>query len=183
MKFYILLSLMAGMVFHSTANDLNFIVKNTSKGSNTGAIDLSISTGVPPYQVKWTGPNGFNAATEDLFNLAAGTYSVTVTDAYCGMATTSVSITDDLTSVEEVNGEQIRIFPNPATAEVNIQLPEVFKDYRFRLVNAMGEVLMEKHLLNSYLTVDMEELGSGMYLMEFILDDRVYRKKVMKYKA
>ena len=46
-----------------------------------GAIPITASGGTAPYTYAWTGPNGFTSSLEDhLFNLAAGTYSVTVTD-------------------------------------------------------------------------------------------------------
>ncbi len=51
-------------------------VQNVScYGSNTGAIDISVSNGNPPFTYNWS--NGKH--TEDLTNLAAGTYSCTVT--------------------------------------------------------------------------------------------------------
>jgi hypothetical protein len=42
-----------------------------------GSINLSIANGKAPYDIKWSN----NATTEDLNNLAPGTYTVTVTDA------------------------------------------------------------------------------------------------------
>jgi subtilisin-like proprotein convertase family protein len=45
--------------------------------SATGSINLTIAGGTPPYSFLWN--NG--ATTEDIFNLAPGTYSVTATDA------------------------------------------------------------------------------------------------------
>jgi gliding motility-associated-like protein len=48
---------------------------------NTGTVDLSVSNGVVPYIIVWTGPGGFTAATEDLSGLAPGVYCVEVTDA------------------------------------------------------------------------------------------------------
>ena len=49
----------------------------TCNGLENGAIDLSISGGTSPFYITWSN----NEITEDLDNLAAGTYSVTVEDA------------------------------------------------------------------------------------------------------
>ena len=50
-------------------------------GEAAGEIDLTIAGGSPLYVVEWTGPNGFISEEEDLSNLEAGSYEVTVTDA------------------------------------------------------------------------------------------------------
>ncbi|MBS1568484.1 MAG: choice-of-anchor L domain-containing protein [Bacteroidetes bacterium] len=52
-------------------------------GGSNGAINLSVTGGIPPYSCQWSGPGGFSAATEDITGLAAGTYTVTVVDAVC----------------------------------------------------------------------------------------------------
>jgi gliding motility-associated-like protein len=50
-------------------------------GGADGSIDLTVNGGTAPYQTLWTGPNGFNSTASDLNGLAAGTYSITATDA------------------------------------------------------------------------------------------------------
>lgn len=49
-------------------------------GETTGAIDLTITGGVPNYVVLWTGPNSYTNGNEDISGLEAGTYTVLVTD-------------------------------------------------------------------------------------------------------
>ena len=59
-------------------------------GFATGSIDLSVSGGVGPYTYAWSN----TATTEDINSLAAGTYTVTVTDANSCTATTNFTITE-----------------------------------------------------------------------------------------
>ncbi len=49
-------------------------------GNNDGVLDLTVSGGTPNYQYAWSGPSGFNSINEDLNNLYAGFYYVTITD-------------------------------------------------------------------------------------------------------
>lgn len=58
-------------------------------GNTNGAIDITVSGGATPYTYAWS--NG--SANEDLNNLSAGVYTVTVTDANGCSATASYTIT------------------------------------------------------------------------------------------
>ncbi|ALJ03641.1 hypothetical protein APS56_00085 [Pseudalgibacter alginicilyticus] len=53
--------------------------------ANSGSLDISITGGVPfstgnPYQILWTGPNGFNNTNEDISNLEPGNYTLQIND-------------------------------------------------------------------------------------------------------
>ena len=63
----------------------------TCINTNNGTIDLTIIGGVPPFNITWS--NG--AATEDISGLAAGTYSVTVTDSVAQSATLSDTVSSN----------------------------------------------------------------------------------------
>ncbi|MDD7885669.1 gliding motility-associated C-terminal domain-containing protein [Flavivirga sp. 57AJ16] len=49
-------------------------------GESTGDINITVTNGVAPYTYSWIGPDGFVSSSEDISNLAAGIYTVTVTD-------------------------------------------------------------------------------------------------------
>ena len=62
----------------------------TWNGGDDGAVELTVSGGTPGYSYEWnTGPT-----TEDLNNIQAGTYCVTVTDTNLCTITACVTITE-----------------------------------------------------------------------------------------
>lgn len=64
-----------------------FITTPKCSGDSDGKIDLIPSGGEPPYTFAWSN----TATTEDIFNVATGTYVVTVTDSRgCSLVDTSV---------------------------------------------------------------------------------------------
>lgn len=80
---------MSFLIQSPDAISLNAMPVNvTCNGEATGSINLTASGGVQPYSYAWS--NG--ATTEDLSNIAAGTYTVTVTDANSCTETVSVAI-------------------------------------------------------------------------------------------
>lgn len=182
MKFYITSCFLMLTIFNTKADDLTFNVKNTVKGGSTGAIDLTISGGTSPYSISWTGPNGFTAKTEDIDNLAIGTYTITVNDNYCGTATATVVVKDFTVGIEETSANQVTVFPNPSTTELTVILHQQIKNYQFRLMNILGEISMvRENVSESSLTISVEELVSGIYFIEITEGNKIYRRKILKY--
>ena len=65
-------------------------------GNESGAIDLSVDGGTANYIYAWTktGDDSYSATTQDLTNLSAGTYNVTITDASDCTTTNSFTIVE-----------------------------------------------------------------------------------------
>jgi hypothetical protein len=60
---------------------VNGTVTDATCGSANGSISITVSGGNLPVTVwKWTGPNSYTSASQNISSLAAGTYTVTVTD-------------------------------------------------------------------------------------------------------
>ncbi len=68
-------------------------------GESTGAIDITVAGGTGPYTYAWTG-TGVTATSEDQTDLAAGLYSVIVTDGNsCSSASLPLTITEPVSAV------------------------------------------------------------------------------------
>ncbi len=50
-------------------------------GTDNGVISISLSGGTPPYEIAWSGPEGFTSDEAEISELAPGAYVLTVTDA------------------------------------------------------------------------------------------------------
>lgn len=55
-----------------------------SANGNNGSIDVDLTGGFSPYDLIWSGPNGYSSQDQNIQNLAPGEYCVTVTDGLCG---------------------------------------------------------------------------------------------------
>lgn len=63
-------------------------------GDNSGSIETTVSGGTEPYSFLWTGPNGYSSNSEDVINLFAGEYCLTVTDANGCQGTECITLTE-----------------------------------------------------------------------------------------
>ncbi len=75
---------------HSADLGANAVTTNSAYNGSTGSIDLTVAGAIPPYSFAWS----TGATTEDVSGLAAGTYTVVVSDSDpCGATTETLTIT------------------------------------------------------------------------------------------
>lgn len=96
----------------------SIIGNNENCGDQQGSIDLSISGGVQPYIYSWS--NG--ATTQDLTNLSAGTYSVTVTDNNGCSVNQSLTIDNNANGLAITYGNAVDEICGNSSGSIDIQV-------------------------------------------------------------
>jgi len=93
-------------------------------GNESGAIDLSVDGGTANYIYAWTktGDDSYSATTQDLTDLSAGTYNVTITDANDCTTTNSFTIIEpvELIIADAGLSTEIACFGDNGLIRVNI---------------------------------------------------------------
>ena len=127
--------------------------------NNNGSIDLSIAGGVPAYLIAWS--NG--AVTEDLQNIAAGTYNVTVFDANGCTASTEVIVNNNsVNGIEEQHGTAMNVYPNPSNGASQVTWSGAMNE--LNVVDQNGRTILKATVegRNSY---SLEGLSVGTYFV------------------
>ena len=111
-------------------NELNFSIASENDIScfseNNGSIDINVSNGTAPYNFLWS--NG--ATTEDISNLSAGNYTVTITE-YNNCETIESFTIDQPTEINLVaNTANINCFGN-TDGEINLSVNGGTGNYNF----------------------------------------------------
>lgn len=99
----------------SALNPLISTTNNLCAGENNGSIDLTVAGGTPPYMYSWS--NG--STSEDISNLVAGVYTITVIDASGCTASTTVNITEP-TAVSVTTSSTDEMMGMDGTATVTV---------------------------------------------------------------
>ncbi|MEL7532504.1 MAG: T9SS type A sorting domain-containing protein [Bacteroidota bacterium] len=152
-----------------------------STGSS-GTISLSVSGGTPPYTYAWSN----NATDSTLSGLAAGGYSVNITDANgCNIADSTIVEALIADAIEAPMGLQsFSLYPNPASLEVKLKIEWQFaQEASLRIFNLQGQLIGEEKLAASpslERTISLEHLPAGMYLFELRTPNGIITKKVQK---
>lgn len=84
-------------------------------------------------------------------------------------------------SISENTLEDAKVYPNPATAELNITLPSSVTQANMVMTDALGREIMRKELNQIYSSIDVSSLNSGTYFVRMESNEnRVVKSIVIK---
>lgn len=154
---------------------ISLIDLSDNTGNSNGAIDISVAGGTAPYMYDWSN----NADTEDISQLPDGVYTIDITDA--NGCTASAGYTILLTNTGELNAETIRIYPNPANDNVNINISgEPDSEFEIQVYSTNGVAIKKETLFKGNNWLNMSDLPAALYIFEIKSTTKQYRYLVMK---
>lgn len=183
MKTYLLL-LCALLIGNSSfAANLSASASPADKGKNNGLITLTISGGFAPYVISWTGPAGYSSSKLNPDSLAPGKYCVTVTDAYCGVASLCIDVTEkNNTALIEQQSQAYKVYPNPFSNFINIDVMSTYSGMlELQLFDALGRLMAQQKLYaqNKINWQLPNALPAGTYMLRLRQEDgKAYTQRI-----
>jgi VCBS repeat-containing protein len=154
------------------AIDASYSTTNEITG-NDGTIDVTVDGGVGPYSYSWT-PN--LGSTQDLSNLSAGNYSVTITDANGCSEVLNITVNSSV-GIEELSSEAVQISPNPNSGNFSINSNGL--EFKSVEVFAMNGTLVHTFKTNGASTELNLNVEKGVYLLKMNLENGVITKRIL----
>lgn len=152
-------------------------------GSNTYTAVLNAAGGTAPYTYILNNSTELSGST--IPNLNAGNYTVTVKDKNsCLQNQTFVLALTTGVNEAESNFDNLDVYPNPATNNVNINLSlKEYKTVKVELVDLSGQTVFQDeydNIKDKQASVDLTNLSSGTYILKFGLPEgNTYRKIIV----
>jgi len=145
--------------------------------------DTLVSSNGASYQWYYNGAPIAGATDSFYVEHQSGTYAVQITDVTGGCNSISNGFT--ITGVGELNSnDDIYIYPNPASQSITIAWQSAVRgDIAITITNVLAEKVYSQQLqtLNSKLqTFDISAFSKGVYIVELINGDKIYRTKFIK---
>ena len=171
-----------GEVFEPEALEVTVdAIEPDANGSNSGSISVTVSGGTPDYSFAWTGLDGtFQSADEDVTGLAAGSYSLVVTDAN-GCQTELTDINIDAVGVGEVEALQWAVYPNPTQGVVSIELAGWSSTVELNVYDGAGRRVWNEVTApwNGARSWDFGHLSAGWYVFSAITDEGTAQTRLL----
>ncbi len=134
--------------------EVTYEIINAEDGSN-GSITLNVEGGLAPFQYDWN-----DASMEsNLLNVAAGSYSCTITDAIGCSVFVEMQVID--LSIEEARDE-MKIYPIPFSNEIYI---DASKPSKCDFYDTQGRLILTEKTMSGLSRINTTHLEPGVYFL------------------
>jgi len=151
-------------------------------GEQNGFIEISLEN-YENIDILWTGPNGFSSGDEDIYGLAAGCYTLEITDTLTNCQVSKTICIEKLTGSHDVEiaAKNVLVYPNPARTQIFIKTHELWKESTsIRMYSLEGKLILNETQVNpeSIIQVNLSGIERGLYLLSVEGSNGVFRQKV-----
>jgi hypothetical protein len=107
-----------------------------------------------------------------------GWYAAIITNGFCSDTTECAPVFTGINSFE--NESDVRIFPNPATDQLTIQIRSESPQTLIQLRNTLGVIIKEMKLSSHEYKLNLENIIPGVYLIYVIQGETIFVEKILK---
>ncbi len=146
---------------------LNLVSNVTnSNGNNSGSINLNVTGGTPLYTYLWN----TGATTQQINQLNAGIYSVSITDQNGCVLTSNFDVIEDnlFNGIQENANSSFKVFPNPSNGGNTIHIENDGAN-EIRILDFQGKIIAQQEI-NSNNTTFVAP-SSGVYFIQFFSNE------------
>lgn len=171
------------VIIQNIGNPVDFISGDTTTAScstcSDGDVDLVLGGSGAPYTFTWS--NG--ATTEDLVNVLPGTYAVTITNVD-GCSLDTVFVVDFSTGLVELEGLELKVYPNPSTGTVYVEFTQNLKEeVQIEIFDAIGQTVIQRvyeaQVIQGHIDIDLDNTASGTYMMKISSAGKYTTKRIV----
>ncbi len=152
-------------------------------GAGDGELDITATGGDSDYTYSWSGPDNFSSASEDLTGIAAGEYTVTVTDGNGCSTTETFGVPVGITEWSFLS--EVQVSPNPSNGIVNVTLNGATgEDVAFVLYDAQGRNVWSQTTFNALgqvrVVADFQGVANGFYQLQMLSGESRHSVQLIK---
>jgi len=164
------------------SNQVTVFVNNPPAIPTITQVGSDLVTGSPALYYQWNlNGNPIAGATfPSVFPSQVGNYTVTITDAN-GCSSTSQPYLVSITGLSEIGLNLMQVYPNPASEEVNIEIPASMNPSSLELINVTGQVVkfISVSGRSGKQTIFVGDCAPGVYFLRGVVDGAPLMKKLV----
>jgi hypothetical protein len=167
-------------VTDNSSVNVTFNSQNPTSGNSNGSIAANPTGGATPYSYNWS--TGSTSAS--ITNLAAGTYTVTITDQTGCIRVASVTLSSTTGVAQVTDIAFIKIYPNPAHDVWNLQMElNQAQNIEIKMFNSLGQQVWVKNsndFKQGTEAVDVSKLAVGVYMIQLHVNGSLQTVRFVK---